>query len=169
AGDDQPTAGDDQPTAGDDQPTAGDDQPTAGDDQPTTEAEVETPIHIPEPQGVLMIDITNQGSQSGITQSPVSEVEDAGTDRFVWNKPDSGLNIFKKGNPAAKIDNDDGGFDSSFIQVFLNRADTSNETGTFFDSVGRGFFADGTDSLTIGGDAEFFDSWATNLYADLFA
>uniref|UniRef100_UPI00262FA2AD LamG domain-containing protein n=1 Tax=uncultured Ruegeria sp. TaxID=259304 RepID=UPI00262FA2AD len=113
-----------QPETGENQPEAGGSQPETGENQPETEADVENPINIAEPQGELMIDISNQDSRGNIGKVPgYAETEeislsfemtrgedDTGAERLVWNHSNFGLKLTKKGHLVAKVDNNDGGF-----------------------------------------------------------
>ena len=123
-GENQPETGGNQPDTGENQPETGGNQPETGENQPETEADVENPINIAEPQGELMIDISNQDSRGNIGKVPgYAEAEeislsfdmtrgedDTGAERLVWNHSNFGLKLTKKGHLVAKVDNNDGGF-----------------------------------------------------------
>ncbi|NOE28417.1 right-handed parallel beta-helix repeat-containing protein [Ruegeria sp. HKCCD6157] len=123
-GDNQPETGENQPETGENQPETEGNQPETGENQPETEADVENPINVAEPQGELMIDISNQDSRGNIGKVPgYAEAEeislsfemtrgedDTGAERLVWNHSNFGLKLTKKGHLVAKVDNNDGGF-----------------------------------------------------------
>ncbi|NOE20658.1 hypothetical protein GS634_21220, partial [Ruegeria atlantica] len=115
-------------------------------EQPQTEAEteVEEPVNIAEPEGELMIDISNQDSRGNIGKvlgySDAEEIafsvemtrggEDTGAERLIWNHSNFGLKLTKKGHLVAKVDNNDGGFRDGYKikNLDLNDGETHQVT-----------------------------------------